>query len=159
LWLNNKMRWFPVLLLTVTSAAIGCGGKQGTASPSDYVSEAMADLPYEYRMLPRLETDDYSAFEIVHPRTQVDVIVAFGLPSMENSCPKPPLPFARRPESVRHFTGASAHPLICFASNSWQSVDNREAAIIGGNMERRTVVALCEAVYDDVPFEDFVCFD
>jgi hypothetical protein len=123
-----------------------------------YVKEAMAELPYKYRMLPKLRNSDYVVFKMINPRKKIGVNIAFGLPSNER-CSKPPRLPARHRKGFRPFTGAAAVPLICFADDSWRPADSKEAGAIRGKMAASIVEPLCEVVYDAERFEDFVCFD
>lgn len=148
------MRKYPIVMSLITFAFVGCGEPHSDRSLTSNVRDAMADLPYDYRLLPELRSDDYVVFSVSNPRKYVDVTIAFGLPSKRHLCSKPPRPFADHPKSVHHFSGAAARPLICFAADIWQAAGSREAAIISGNMERQAAVALCEQVYDE-----WACFD
>jgi hypothetical protein len=149
---------FHILLISIF-ALVGCGEQHASRSLSNYVEVAMADLPYHYRMIPELGTTDYTVFKVINSRKNVDVTIAFGLPSRADSCARPPRPFEKHPGSIRHFSGAAARPLICLATDNWRPANSREVAIISSNMERRVVVGLCGAVYGSAKFEDFACFD
>jgi hypothetical protein len=118
----------------------------------------MDDLPHDYQIEPELRSNHYVVFTMINSRKNIEVTTAFGLPSRD-SCSKPPQPFRSHPESIRNVSGSAARPLICFAGDSWHPADSPETAVIRSNMESTAAAALCSAVYDDAPFEDFVCFD
>lgn len=142
-------------LVTILLALAGCGGGgQRSDSLTNYVKGAMADLPYEYRLLPKLRTGDYVVFRTTNPRKKVDVNMAFGLPSKRHSCPRLPESFSGQRKDFRPFVGAAGVPLICLAVDSLQPVDSQEDAIIVANMESHTALALCEQVHGG-----WACFD
>jgi hypothetical protein len=149
----------PTLLTAFLVTLCACGESSGANSLNGYVREAMAGLPYEYRMIPELRTEHYVVFKMVNPRKEVDVNVAFGLPSRKNTCAKPPNLPARHRKGFRPFFGAAGAPIICLATDSWRPFDSREEGAIRTRMALLVPSALCNAVYDKEEFEDFVCFD
>lgn len=136
-----------------------CGGVEASTSLSGYVDEAMADLPYQYKMLPQWKNDDYVVFEMINGKKNVAINVAFGLPSKTDTCSKPPRLPAKHKKGFHPFFGAAGAPLICVADDHWRPSDSRESSAIRGRMASLVPPALCNAVYDKEEFEDFVCFD
>lgn len=143
-----------VIVAAALLALVGCGGGRDGDSRAEYVRGAMAELPYQYRLSARLSTDDYLVFRTTNPRKDVDVDMAFGLPSKTHGCPKLPEALAKRRYELRPFVGASAGPLICLAVKSVQPVDDEEDAIVVVNMANRTAVTLCEQAHGG-----WACFD
>lgn len=120
----------------------------------------MEGLPYEYRMLPRLKTDDYVVFHVSNPRQDLGINVAFGLPNRKNRCQEPPQLPAPHRSSSRAFSGAAGHPLICIQDDGWRVGDSPRESVLRAQMGGQSLaMALCEEVYDKERFEDFVCFD
>lgn len=147
------------LLLGVLFVLGSCGGASSASSVENYVREAMAGLPYQYKILPKQKANRYVVFKTINPRKKVDVNIAFGLPSKDHSCPKPPRLPAKHRKGFQPFFGAAGVPLICFASDSWRPGDRPEVGVIRSKMKMLVRTALCESVYNEHKLEAFACFD
>lgn len=159
---KSILRGSGVLLIGIFGLLLGsCGGmdKSQSSELESVVADAMENLPYDYEMLPELSTSGYVVFRLVNPRQDIGVNVAFGLPTSNNRCSKPPLREPGR-KTARGFVGAASQPLICIATDGWRDGGSREEQLVRFKMSGETLaVALCNEVYDKEPFEDFVCFD
>src|SRR4051812_46257724 len=146
-----------IALIGALSSLGACGRSSDAAHLRSYVGQAIAHLPYQYRLLSKPGSSQYIVFKVINPRKNLGVDVAFALPLENHSCAALPTLPAKYRKGFRPFSGAEAEPLICFAADDQRAPDGREASIIRGTMAKRVVVSLCEQVYGG--FESFACFD
>lgn len=138
------------LLLSALIALMGlsaCDRSATKASLQEQVKAAMAELPYQYQLLPKLETEDYVTFIVVNPRQKLEVTFAYGRPGKGGSCPPfPELPPHRKGEKTA--VAAGPEPLICLEDDAWRRGNDYRESIIRGNILGDVAKALCEEVYD-----------
>lgn len=79
-----------VTLLLATLALNACGGTSENQSLEDHVRAVMAELPYDYKVLPERGTEDYVVLYASDGKRDVGRFVAVGLPARPHRCPTPP---------------------------------------------------------------------
>ncbi len=126
-----------------------CNQPVSTSSLEQQVNSAMAGLPYQYRLLSKLDSKEYVTFVVLNPRQKLGVTFAYGLPGKGGDCPPvPELPPHRK--GAKPDVAAGPEPLICLADDSWRRGDNYRESIIRGRMSSDVATALCHEVYDQL---------
>jgi hypothetical protein len=134
-----------VLALTTLSA---CDRPPTEGLLQEQVKTAMAELPYQYRLLPKRSTEDYATFIVVNPRQNLGVTFAYGLPAKGGGCsPFPQLPPHRKGDKPA--VAAGPEPLICLEDDGWRRGDDYRESIVRGRIVGDVALALCEEVHDE----------
>jgi len=110
------------------------------------LDEAMADLPYDYQLLPEFRSNGYVVFNVVNPRQKLEVTFAYRLPAKGGGCPPfPELPPHRKGQKPAAAEGQE--PLICLEDDSWRRGNDYRESIVRGNISGNVAQALCEEVH------------
>jgi hypothetical protein len=109
----------------------------------------MANLPYDYELLPELKTKYYTAFTVINPRQDLEVTFVYGLPGKKKRCPPfPELPTPHR-KGLKPAVAAGPEPLICLEDDAWRRGNDSREAVVRGRIVDAVAQALCEEVYDE----------
>jgi hypothetical protein len=140
--------WSLLAALLFLLALNACARSASESSLEEDVKGAMADLPYQYQLLPKLRTKDYVTFNVVNPRQKLEVTFTYGLPGKGGGCPSfPELPPHRK--GAKPAVAAGAEPLICLEDDAWRRGNSYREAIVRGRISGDVALALCEEVYGE----------
>lgn len=87
---SRLLRSSPLAILAAIILIVGgCGGESETRSLEDHVHAAMAELPYQYKMLPDRGTEDYVVLFVSDAKRNIGRYLAVGLHLGGSTCPTP----------------------------------------------------------------------
>lgn len=140
-------RYPPAAVFLAVATLYGCGAGSSNSSLTQNVRDAMASVPYQYRIDERSGAHSYVMFTAINSRQNLAVNFVYGLPNATGVCPVfPELPIPHRRGS-KPAVAAEPESLICLEDDAWRRTDRYREAIVRRRILSEVAKALCEEVH------------